>query len=77
MWANGGVPRDPDDVLCGGLPLYTPGAVTENIDLTVKFLISEKQYEKELRSRHSRVFRDGESTRLRKQRIGKASQRVR
>jgi hypothetical protein len=89
--ANGGMPRDPLDVPCGGLPpvrntmvvfqkycrdvdgsevqrsvahnqnimlpQYTPPAVTENIGLTVKFLmneISEQKYEKELRARHKK-----------------------
>jgi hypothetical protein len=89
--ANGGMPRDPLDVPCGGLPpirdtmaifqryapdvdgaevqrsiahnltvvlpQYAPGAVTDNIGLTVKFLmndITEQKYEKELRARHKK-----------------------
>jgi hypothetical protein len=88
--ANGGMPRDPHDIPCGGLPpirntiaifsryssidgseiqrsiphnqtvmlpRYSPGAITDNIDLTVKFLmneIKEEKYEKEIRARHKK-----------------------
>lgn len=89
--ANGGMPRDPLDIPCGGLPpirntmavfqkytrdvdgaeiqrsvahnqtimlpQYAPPAVTDNIGLTVKFLMkemSEEKYERELRARHKK-----------------------